>query len=122
MVQKNFNPDDIDEDFLISTIKSDKSAIDQKKENKENKSGVKKNVTNPDYLSTFLRRTDEKARFGKNVPIRQEHHERIRKIVRIIGEGEISIFDYIDNVLTQHFKSYKNEIIKLYNEKNEDIF
>ncbi|MCG6191369.1 DUF3408 domain-containing protein, partial [Maribellus maritimus] len=61
-------------------------------------------------------------RFGKHVPIRQEYHERIQKIVRIIGNDEISIFNYIDNVLSQHFEDFQEDIVKLYNEKNTDIF
>ncbi|MCG6191344.1 DUF3408 domain-containing protein, partial [Maribellus maritimus] len=61
-------------------------------------------------------------RFGKHVPIRQEYHERIQKIVRIIGNDEISIFNYIDNVLNQHFEDFQEDIVKLYNEKNTDIF
>lgn len=33
-----------------------------------------------------------------------------------------TIFSYIDNVLSHHFKEFEEEIIKNYNENNKDIF
>ena len=122
MVKKQYNPEEIDEDFLISTIQNEKQVSGQKDEKIVKKPKVKKNETASDYLSLFIRQSDGKARFGKHVPIRQEYHERIQKIVRIIGNDEMSIFNYIDNVLSQHFEDFQENIIKLYNEKNTDIF
>lgn len=122
MIRKKFNPDEIDEDFLISTIQNEKQASAQKEEKKVKMTNSKNNETTPDYLSLFIRQTQSKARFGKHVLIRQEFHERIQKIVRVISNDEITIFNYIDNVLSQHFDDFQEEIVKLYNEKNKDIF
>ena len=122
MARKQYNPEEIDEDFLISTIQNEKQVSGQKDEKTVEKLKVRKNETASDYLSLFIRQSDGKARFGKHVPIRQEYHERIQKIVRIIGNDEISIFNYIDNVLSQHFEDFQEDIVKLYNEKNTDIF
>jgi hypothetical protein len=122
MARKQYNPEEIDEAFLISTIQSGQQGTDQKTEKATNKPKTKKLEVSSGYLSVFIRQTDSKARFGKHVPIRQEYHERIQKIVRIIGNDEITIFDYIDCVLNQHFEDYQEEIVKLYNEKNKDIF
>lgn len=122
MARKQYNPEEIDEDFLISTIQNEKQVSGQKDEKTVKKPKVRKNETVSDYLSLFIRQSDSKARFGKHVPIRQEYHERIQKIVRIIGNDEISIFNYIDNVLNQHFEDFQEDIVKLYNEKNTDIF
>lgn len=122
MARKQYNPDEIDEDFLISTIQNGQQVTEQKTEKATSKPKAKKTEVSSDYLSVFIRQTDSKARFGKHVPIRQEYHERIQKIVRIIGNDEISIFNYIDNVLSQHFEDFQEDIVKLYNEKNKDIF
>ena len=122
MARKQYNPEEIDEDFLISTIQNEKQVSGQKDEKTVKKPKVRKNETASDYLSLFIRQSDGKARFGKHVPIRQEYHERIQKIVRIIGNDEMSIFNYIDNVLSQHFEDFQEDIVKLYNEKNTDIF
>ena len=122
MARKKFNPEEIDEDFLISTIQNEKQASEPKNEKTDRLPKVKKNKSASDYLALFIRQSDGKARFGKHVPIRQEYHERIQKIVRVIGNDEVSIFNYIDNVLSQHFENFQEDIIKLYNEKNKDIF
>lgn len=122
MARKQYNPEEIDEDFLISTIQNEKQASGQNDEKTVKKPKLRKNEAAPDYLSLFIRQSDGKARFGKHVPIRQEYHERIQKIVRIICNDEMSIFNYIDNVLNQHFEDFQEDIVKLYNEKNTDIF
>lgn len=122
MARKQYNPEEIDEDFLISTIQNGQQVTEQKTEKATSKPKAKKTEASSGYLTVFIRQTDSKARFGKHVPIRQEYHERIQKIVRVIGNDEISIFDYIDNVLSQHFEEFQEDIVKLYNEKNKDIF
>ena len=122
MARKQYNPEEIDEDFLISTIQNGQQVTEQKTEKATSKPKVKKPEVSSGYLSVFIRQTDSKARFGKHVPIRQEYHERIQKIVRVIGNDEISIFNYIDNVLSQHFEDFQEDIVKLYNEKNKNIF
>ncbi len=122
MARKQYNPEEIDEDFLISTIQSEKQVSGQRDEKTVKKPKVRKNENASDYLFLFIRQSDGKARLGKHVPIRQEYHERIQKIVRVIGSDEISIFNYIDNILSRHFEDFQEEIVKLYNEKNKDIF
>lgn len=69
-----------------------------------------------DYQTQFIKDSDSPpARFGKSVYIRKEHHERISQIVHIVGGSEITLSDYIDNVLTQHFENYNEEIIHSFN-------
>ena len=64
-----------------------------------------------EYESLFIRETDlPPARFGKSVYIRKEHHERISQIISVIGSNEVSLFGYIDNVLTHHFENFGDEI------------
>lgn len=54
--------------------------------------------------------------YAKNI------NEKITKIVQVIGKNQVSLFSYIDNVLTQHFVAYQDEITELYNKNNESIF
>ena len=63
-----------------------------------------------------------KTRSGKVVYIRKEYHDRILKILRIIGENEISLFSYLDNVLKYHFDTFQDDITRLYKEKNTDEY
>jgi hypothetical protein len=75
-----------------------------------------------DYETLFFKETEVKTRSGKVVYIRKEFHDRILKIVRVIGENELSLFSYLDNVLQHHFAMFQDDITKLYKKKNTDIF
>ncbi|MBL7965438.1 MAG: DUF3408 domain-containing protein [Prolixibacteraceae bacterium] len=76
-----------------------------------------------DYESLFIRTTNGiTAREGKTVYIRKQYHDRILKIVQVIGGNELSLFSYLDNVLEHHFTTFQDEITTLYNRKNEGIF
>ncbi|NDV84835.1 DUF3408 domain-containing protein [Bacteroides sp. 51] len=82
----------------------------------------RKRSKSPDYESLFIQEVGITARTGKSVYIRKEHHEKIMKIVQVIGKNQVSLFSYIDNVLTQHFATYQDEITELYNKNNGSIF
>lgn len=75
-----------------------------------------------EYENLFFKAASIKTRNGKVVYIRKEHHDRIMKIVRVIGENEFSLFNYLDNILEHHFATYQDEITKLYRKKNTDVF
>ena len=57
-----------------------------------------------------------------NTYLRKEFHERIQKIVQTIGNNEMSIFSYVDNVLEQHFATYQDEITKEYRKRSTELF
>lgn len=82
----------------------------------------RKRSKSPDYESLFIQEVGITARSGKSVYIRKDHHEKIMKIVQVIGKNQVSLFSYIDNVLSQHFAAYQDEITELYNKNNEGIF
>lgn len=62
------------------------------------------------------------AHGGKTIYLRKEFHERIQKIVQTIGNNEMSIFSYVDNVLEQHFSTYQDEITKEYRKRSTELF
>ncbi len=78
----------------------------------------------PDYESLFLVNAEIPTRKGKLVSIREKYHDRIAKIVQVIGKKEITIFSYIDNVLRHHLDTFQDEIKELYNnpDKEDDYF
>ncbi len=82
----------------------------------------KKEVVVSEFEQSYIRRSELSARSGKLVYIRQEYHERINKIIRVIGKDKISMFEYIDNILTEHFEQYEEQITKLYDEKLEGVY
>jgi len=78
--------------------------------------------TQEQYLAAFFRETPMTARSGKTVYICQEHHDRIIKILRVIGKNEGSLFSYIYNVMEHHFATFQDEITELYEKNIERIF
>ena len=81
----------------------------------------RKNKTE-DYTTLFVQETNLTARLGKTVYIRKEYHERMLKIIQVIGENEVSLFSYLDNILTQHFQTYQDEITEIYKQKEKGLF
>lgn len=75
-----------------------------------------------EYETLFFKDSAIKTRSGKVVYIRKEYHDRILKIIRVIGENEFSLFGYLDNILEHHFNTYQDEITELYRKKNTDVF
>ncbi|MBD8388902.1 DUF3408 domain-containing protein [Dysgonomonas sp. BGC7] len=85
-------------------------------------SNVVRPTTVQQYEGCFFREVQNKTRDRKPVYIRKEFHERIIRIVQVIGENDYSLYDYLNNVLEHHFDTYQSEITELYRKKNTDIF
>jgi len=106
--------------------KEEKSAIGNICETKELTKGtsfeglVKKHKNISVYKTQFFVNAEIPSRTGKMVNIRKIYHERIMKITQIVGNNEITMFSYIDNVLSHHFNTYQDEISDLYNKDNDD--
>ena len=69
------------------------------------------------YERLFIRESGMRARDGKMTYIRRDYHNRIRRIIRVIGHDRLSMSAYIDHVLTLHF-GQSDEAIKSLYEKN----
>lgn len=80
----------------------------------------RKRSKSPDYESLFLTDAGIPTRSGKLVSIREKYHKRIAKIVQASGKKDVSIFSYIDNVLSHHFDTYRDEINETCNKDRED--
>lgn len=85
-----------------------------------NKPRIKK-ISELDYEDLFLKKSETNARDGKTVYIRPDFHDRLSRIVQVIGEDKISIYAYLDNLLQYHFDEFGEQIIKSYNNKYKPI-
>ena len=74
-----------------------------------------------DYKRQFIANTKE-PRNGKVVGIRKKYHTRISQIVEYIGDDEVTIFSYIDNVLKHHFDAFQDDISELYKKNCDDDY
>ena len=80
-----------------------------------------KKTNGTDYESLFFKRTDTNARDGKTVYIRPDFHEKLSRIVQVIGEDKRSIYGYLDNLLDYHFQEFGEQITKSFNDKYKPI-
>ena len=149
MAKNKFNPDEIDESFVIASIKKEKASVPDNPERLlrpltaktatqpdvpkveetvtpvlteqsiEKKEPVRRKRGNADYSSMFLQRNELKSR--SNVYISQRIHATISKIVRVIADKNVSVGGYIDNVLLQHLEAHKDEINDLYKRERKDL-
>lgn len=62
------------------------------------------------YIDKFMTDAGFTARLGKQVCISEETHERVMKLVSVIGKGQISMASYIENIINEHFSTHAAEI------------
>lgn len=103
---------------------SDEGRTDTVKEQRTEKRNAKQpsDPVEKEYMERFIRASKTPARSGKMVYVRRDYHDRIMRILHVIGKGELSISGYIDHVLTQHFADYEEAIRKLYKKNYEDVY
>lgn len=85
---------------------------------------TEKNLTGTEeYKNLYLKETNLISRSGKSVNIRKEYHRIIQKLIQVAGGNTVSISEYLDNILRNHFNENKEVIQKLYEEScPKDIF
>jgi hypothetical protein len=87
-----------------------------------NKTKVRsKRSSDLEYEAIFFKKPDTNARDGKTVYIRPDFHEKLSRIVQVIGEDKLTIYGYLDNLLAYHFEEFGDEITKSYNDKYKPI-
>ena len=74
-----------------------------------------------DYEAIFFKKTETNARDGKTVYIQPDFHEKLSRIVQVIGEDKLTIYAYLNNVLEHHFQEFGEQITKSFNEKYKPI-
>lgn len=62
------------------------------------------------YERLFLLPVKTVALHGKAIYVRPEFHQRIQRIVRLLGDDKISMYSYLDRVLEHHFATFDEEI------------
>lgn len=82
---------------------------------------TKKN-TESSYGEQFLNTHSMEKRGDKSIYIRQEYHERLSRIVQVIGKDKIPLYAYLDNILEHHFEQFEKEITDDFNEMFKPIF
>ncbi|ASE62048.1 DUF3408 domain-containing protein [Chryseobacterium indologenes] len=74
------------------------------------------------YGERFLKSHTMNRRGEKSIYIRQEYHERLSRIVQVIGDDKIPLYAYLDNILEHHFEVFEKAITDNFNDKFKPIF
>ncbi len=82
----------------------------------------KKGRNTSGYSEKFLRQNDMNRRGEKSIYIRPEYHERLSRIVQVVGEDAIPLYAYLDNILEEHFSRFEAEILEEFNRKTKPLF
>ena len=69
------------------------------------------------YEQAFLQMDIEQKRGSKSIYLSPEYHERLTRIVQIIGNDKIPLFAYLNKILEHHFNVYEDAITKEFKEK-----
>jgi hypothetical protein len=74
------------------------------------------------YEKAFLQINKAQKRGDKSIYLSPEHHQRLTRIVRIIGDDKIPLFAYLNNILEYHFRMFGDMISMEFDEKYKSLF
>ena len=125
MAKKNGTLPKIDEDFmreLISQgvpVKQDNDKTDdvpqeaQAEAVQTEKPTPRKRKNNPGgYRETYFQKVEMTDR--QPLYVSRATHEKLMRIVTVIGGRKVTVSSYVENILLRHFEQYQDEINTLY--------
>ena len=114
--------DGIKKEGLVLPTEVHKPSSEPMQEKSSAKERIKiKKASSTDYEAIFFKKTHTNARDGKTVYIQPDFHEKLSRIVQVIGEDKLAIYAYLNNVLEYHFQEFGEQITKSFNEKYKPI-
>lgn len=104
-------PETVDKEEIKTEPKEEK-AVKEPARRKKNASG--------DYRETYFGRVDLTDR--QPLYVSRTTHEKLMKIVTVIGGRKATVSSYVENILLRHFDQFQDEINELYESKFEKPF
>ena len=138
MAKQSGGKPQIDEDFMKEIISQglpvkkqempsvavetpDKPETVNKEEIKAVKEPARRKKNTPgDYRETYFMRVDLTDR--QPLYVSRTTHEKLMKIVTVIGGRKATVSSYVENILLRHFDQFQVEINELYESKFEKPF
>ena len=120
MAKQNGTMPKIDEDFMREVIsqgvpgKLDGGKPDDMPQAAQaEKPTPRKRKNSPgDYRETYFRKVELTDR--QPLYVSRTTHEKLMRIVTVIGGRKVTVSSYVENILTRHFEQYQDEINALY--------
>ena len=110
----------IDEDFMREVISQGVPGKldggkpdDMPREAQAEKPTPRKRKNSPgDYRETYFRKVELTDR--QPLYVSRTTHEKLMRIVTVIGGRKVTVSSYVENILLRHFEQYQDEINTLY--------
>ena len=99
--------------------KTDKQETAREEKTVKEPARRKKNAS-CDYRETYFMRVDLTDR--QPLYVSRTTHEKLMKIVTVIGGRKATVSSYVENILLRHFDQFQDEINELYESKFEKPF
>ena len=116
-----YDGDNLIEEFTSQYIPNKEEIKAEPKEEKPVKEPARrKKNTSGDYRETYFMRVDLTDR--QPLYVSRTTHEKLMKIVTVIGGRKATVSSYVENILLRHFDQYQDEINELYESKFEKPF
>ncbi len=77
---------------------------------------IKRGAVKPDFRKTFLHPTPFQRR--GSVYLSMETKRRIHSVVQRIGEGNLTVTDYVENIMRHHLDLYRDDINRINRTRN----
>lgn len=86
--------------------------VRQPKEKPIREATRRKKSTPADYQEIYFQKIELPDR--QPIYVSRSTHEKLMKIVRVIGERKATISSYVETIILHHFEQYQDEINELY--------
>ena len=101
-------PDDMQQEAQAETVQAEKPTPRKRR----NSPG--------DYRETYFRKVELTDR--QPLYVSRTTHEKLMRIVTVIGGRKVTVSSYVENILTRHFEQYQDEINALYESNYQKPF
>lgn len=102
------------------TVNKEEIRAEPKEEKTVKEPARKKKNAPGDYRETYFGRVDLTDR--QPLYVSRTTHEKLMKIVTVIGGRKVTVSSYVENILLRHFDQFQDEINELYESKFEKPF
>ena len=102
------------------TVDKEEIKAEPKEEKAVKEPARRKKNTPGNYRETYFMRVDLTDR--QPLYVSRTTHEKLMKIVTVIGGRKATVSNYVENILLRHFDQFQDEINELYESKFEKPF
>lgn len=105
---------------MPETVNKEEIKAEPKEEKVAKEPARRKKNAPGDYRETYFMRVDLTDR--QPLYVSRTTHEKLMKIVTVIGGRKATVSSYVENILLRHFEQFQDEINELYESKFEKPF